>query len=1084
MSSSSLLPPPAVHRIGGTGYWIIPAGDAGSAQVHHISGQQARLLRFDDPQLRALQEYKYSPLPPTKKRIRLLKLQSATDYASDTFIELFEADYGNRFHIPTRINEGQGSPAQEGLGPEERDRPLTEMERKELDMKELKRVMDIEAKYEALSWSWGTESPDYAIKIRVGMQTLKKRVTRELALALKYLRHAHEERTLWIDAICIDQGNPDERNQQVQMMSRIYTRAKRVCIWLGESNDETHEAIKFVQDEVIKLTNIETLCSDKRYSDKWRALMMLMQRTWFSRRWVMQEIALASEAIIYCGPDSISWKDFAVAVELFVEVETATHRLSEVMQKDEKSLHIPGWFEYVSELGASQLVQATGRIFRAQRTPLGPSPDKPSQDEARMESLEKVNTIDPLDRKSLLSLEYLVTAMSIFRANWSQDAIYAMLPIARDATPFTKYSDLEADKETLVMALCDSFLEEKPFLVDYKRPYSDVCRDFIEFVIHRKHKFDPVQALDILCRPWALDPPKPKGADRTQTTSNKRKQDEAPILPPDAKRREITRLVASNRQQPEQIARQVTFQSIEDYKKQMESGDYWKEAMSSEEVSRALYERALESLRRCRGAPDSDSAVLEDLKSERPYENWKVTASRIGMGEGWDEIKNKYFPKQPDTEGGADGSGTEMDKLKTEVKDIELPSWVARASQAPFRLYSHPGMAIVKTGRANADPLVGHPQDGHRNYSAAQTKRVDLQSLSFKKRPVMGHYSLYVSGFKLDKVTEVRDASQGGNIPEAWLELAGWKEPYDSDPPDAFWRTVVADRGRENRNPPYYYARACRESVHKGGLGGGRVDTTGLINNEQNSIVAEFCRRVQAVIWKRTLFKTMEGRLGLANRVEIGDDVCILYGCTVPVILARNDKAEPNDSVKLNKVLDEEEFEDSVEKLKSCVRRRAKILERKKACKARRASRRKHLENEGRAKEDAEKLEKEEWQEMMENMAKANKRLQEARDLENAEARCRSEGSKQSERVTEAGNQGDRGEQGVDPAQRAEAGPSQQTTGSTMSEAAVNAEKAKIEDIRSFYKFKGECYLHDMMDGEALRVKFFKEKADHLFELR
>src|SRR5438034_10143208 len=102
--------------------------------------------------------------------------------------------------------------------------------------------------------------------------------------------------------------------------------------------------------------------------------MILMQRDWFSRRWVIQEIALASKARVYCGPDSIPWKEFAVAVELFVEVETATHRLSEVMQKDEKFRHVPGWFEYVSELGASLLVQATGKVFRAQRTPLDDGP--------------------------------------------------------------------------------------------------------------------------------------------------------------------------------------------------------------------------------------------------------------------------------------------------------------------------------------------------------------------------------------------------------------------------------------------------------------------------------------------------------------------------------------------------------------------------------------------------------------------------------------------------------------------------------------------------------------------------------------
>src|SRR2546423_5933526 len=65
-------------------------------------------------------------------------------------------------------------------------------------------------------------------------------------------------------------------------------------------------------------------------SDKWRALLELMQRDWFSRRWVIQEVTLAKKAIIHCGKAKLAWTKFAIAVELFVEVETATHRLSEV----------------------------------------------------------------------------------------------------------------------------------------------------------------------------------------------------------------------------------------------------------------------------------------------------------------------------------------------------------------------------------------------------------------------------------------------------------------------------------------------------------------------------------------------------------------------------------------------------------------------------------------------------------------------------------------------------------------------------------------------------------------------------------
>jgi hypothetical protein len=117
-----------------------------------------------------------------------------------------------------------------------------------------------------------------------------------------------------------------------------------------------------------------------------------------------------------------------------------------------------------------------------------------------------------------------------------------------------------------------------------------------------------------------------------------------------------------------------------------------------------------------------------------------------------------------------------------------------------------------------------------------------------------------------------------------------------SDPPDEFWRILVADRGRDGRNPPVYYSRACKESFLKGGLPSGIVSTSDLINNERCSVLTKFCRRVQAVIWNRSLIKrkstkTESDNIGLASKnVLKGDLVCIVYGCSVPVILRRFEK--------------------------------------------------------------------------------------------------------------------------------------------------------------------------------------------------
>ena len=243
-------------------------------------------------------------------------------------------------------------------------------------------------------------------------------------------------------------------------------------------------AINFIKDEILRLDQFDTLCTDETNAEKWQSLLLLMQRDWFFRRWVVQEIALAQEAVVYCGPDEIKWKDFSVAVELFVEVETATHRLSEVMQKDPRFYHVPGWFEYVSALGASLLVEATGMVFRYYKPERAANvPNTISQGDH-----QEMASVDPISqRRPLLSLEYLVSKLSIFQASEPRDSIYALLAIANDGYPAAQGPD---EEEALLGArdILSKSADQKPFPVNYAHPYPDVCEDFIKFCIDRSDK--------------------------------------------------------------------------------------------------------------------------------------------------------------------------------------------------------------------------------------------------------------------------------------------------------------------------------------------------------------------------------------------------------------------------------------------------------------------------------------------------------------------------------------------------------------------------------------------------------------------
>lgn len=108
----------------------------------------------------------------------------------------------------------------------------------------------IEKDYEALSWCWGTAKPTSYISIRKNGRIYAKKVQPDLLAALKALRDPQEDRCLWIDAICINQDDLSEKNHQVEMMSKIYGEAKRVCIWLGEGDKSSETAIQFISEDV------------------------------------------------------------------------------------------------------------------------------------------------------------------------------------------------------------------------------------------------------------------------------------------------------------------------------------------------------------------------------------------------------------------------------------------------------------------------------------------------------------------------------------------------------------------------------------------------------------------------------------------------------------------------------------------------------------------------------------------------------------------------------------------------------------------------------------------------------------------
>jgi len=98
-------------------------------------------------------------------------------------------------------------------------------------------------RFEALSYQWGQEDPECFI-ICNGKRL---NVTPNCKAALTHLRHQIMPRRLWVDAICIDQTEEEERSHQVDFMGHIYSAASTVIAWLGEGNTETEYAIRVLK---------------------------------------------------------------------------------------------------------------------------------------------------------------------------------------------------------------------------------------------------------------------------------------------------------------------------------------------------------------------------------------------------------------------------------------------------------------------------------------------------------------------------------------------------------------------------------------------------------------------------------------------------------------------------------------------------------------------------------------------------------------------------------------------------------------------------------------------------------------------
>jgi hypothetical protein len=160
---------------------------------------------------------------------------------------------------------------------------------------------------------------------------------------LNELRFETKVRTLWIEAICIDQTNIRERNHQVGEIRKIYAQAAQVRIWLGNPTVRTKELFEYMNASETERAS-PTWSSSKLGSSAFvEAMLDVVGREYWSRAWILQEVMVSGSKVIHCGHHSTPLERMQYAVQKaglhhWIDYslrgrETASQTLEELLKK-------------------------------------------------------------------------------------------------------------------------------------------------------------------------------------------------------------------------------------------------------------------------------------------------------------------------------------------------------------------------------------------------------------------------------------------------------------------------------------------------------------------------------------------------------------------------------------------------------------------------------------------------------------------------------------------------------------------------------------------------------------------------------
>lgn len=204
--------------------------------------------------------------------------------------------------------------------------------------------------YHAVSYAWGPAV--FPEKLKLPHGTIQ--ITESLHGALRRFRSPTAVVRLWADAVCINQTDAAERNEQVALMTGIFGNAEGVKVWLGEESyedtlafwminalNDVHSEGSAVWSSWIRIADFFSAIYEKQpclcpccarpagiYEDGWdlfeaaKSLVDILNREYFKRLWVVQEISrqFGEKVVLFCGQHKATKTSVDTAVTVLDQI--------------------------------------------------------------------------------------------------------------------------------------------------------------------------------------------------------------------------------------------------------------------------------------------------------------------------------------------------------------------------------------------------------------------------------------------------------------------------------------------------------------------------------------------------------------------------------------------------------------------------------------------------------------------------------------------------------------------------------------------------------------------------------------------